>query len=214
MRSLDLSYNDLSDINSDLLAETVNLLEEVAIHVTNLDLYQVNKILGKLSKRSRLKCLNISGDLRPIDPSIIASSFTNLEKIILRSEKTLLSSLAMKELFNKIASPESKLKELDLQCRDLSRIDPCILAKAVNNLRVANIMDTLLSDQQIQSIFDEVSEGATKLRYLDIRGSDLRILDKQIYIRAKQKIDFIFHSLDDGLENFIVAERVFGNIRR
>ena len=106
----------------------------------------------------------------------------------------------------------SCLRKLDLRCRDLSKVDDDDIARAVNNLTEVNIMETNLSSSQIQNIFARLCEKSS-LKYLDIRGCDIRILSAATFKLAKQKCHFILHDFDEELKKKIVREKIFGNKR-
>eukprot|EP00092_Neocalanus_flemingeri_P036744 GFUD01040001.1.p1 GENE.GFUD01040001.1~~GFUD01040001.1.p1 ORF type:complete len:578 (+),score=190.16 GFUD01040001.1:47-1780(+) len=211
LREFDISYNDLSQADPVTLATAVNSLERAVMHHTDISEYQTVKILKHVISGTKLKYLDIGGDLRTISPDIIAQSFNKLCSVTIHTETTDISKKAGLELFKQMGK-ESCLRKLDLQYRDLSRLPSEVIARAVNNLTEVNLMETNLSDDQILMIFARMSEK-TSLRYLDIRGSDVRIVPDDIYRKAKQKCHFILHDFDRNLKNKNVKERFFGNKR-
>ena len=211
IRHLDISHNDLSQVDPAELAIAVNNLEKVVLHNTFISEYQAIKILKHVITQTELKELNIGGDLRTIPPDIIAQSFNKLQCVTLHTEKTLLSSKAEKELLRMLGE-KSCLKKLDLRCRDLSRVDDDDIARAVNNLTEVNIMETNLSSSQIQNIFVRLCDKSS-LKYLDIRGCDIRILSEATFKLAKQKCHFILHDFDVQLKKKVKREKIFGNLR-
>ena len=212
IKQLDISNNDLSRVDAEILAKAVNNLESVGIHHTGISEYQIMKLLKQVINDSNLKDLNIGGDLRTISPDIIAESFNRLRSVTMFTESTLLSSKAMLDLFEKM-SQNTKLTCMDFRYRDLTRIPVNILAKAVNNLVEVNLIGATLNDDQILAIFTEMAIGS-KLRSLDIREVDLKCLSKQNFKAAKQRCRFILHDYDRDFSVRISRERIFGNKRK
>ena len=127
----------------------------------------------------------------------------------IHTETTQLSKKAEQELF-KLMGEGTCLRKMDLRCRDLSRIHHEDIGRAVNNLIEVNLMETNLSNIQILQIFGRMGVK-TSLRYLDMRGCEVRIVPEDVYALAKQQCHFILHDFNRNLINKIVRERIFGN---
>ena len=92
----------------------------------------------------------------------------------------------------------------------LSRIHVDNISRSVNNQIEVNLTETNLSRIQILQIFGRMGVK-TSLRYLDMRGCDVRIVTEYVYTLAKQNCHFILHDFDRNLIDKIVGERFFGN---
>ena len=209
IKDLDISYNDLSQADPVSLATAVNSLERAVLHHTQLSEYQAVKILKHVVAGTKLKHLDIGGDLRTIQPDMIAQSFNKLQSITIHTETMILSKKAELEMFKQMGEGTC-LRKMDLWCRDLSRILADDIARAVNNLTEVNLMESKMSDNQILCIFFRMGQK-TCLRYLDIRECDIRSVPKDIYGLAK--CQFILNDFDRHLNNRIVKERIFGNYK-
>jgi len=85
LKTLDLSYNDLSSVDANILAQAVTKLEEVGLRETKMTHKQKKAIFAALDTTSHLKILRI-GDtsLSCVDPDVLARVANKLETVSMR----------------------------------------------------------------------------------------------------------------------------------
>ena len=214
MKEMDLSYNDLSSLSGDLLACGVYQLERAILHHTNISDYSTLKILKKVMDKSRLKHLDIGGDLRAIDPQVIAQSFNRLNFVTINTEMTHLNKMTILQLFQ-VMSHQTTLKRMDFAYRDLSSVPSQIFAEAVTNIEEVILLETKLTMDQILKTFQKMTKKKI-LQYLDIRGCSLEGVTKDLFLGARENCHFILHDYDSDVlpKIFISDTREFGNKRK
>ena len=183
---LDISCNDLPEVDPGLLAKAVTKLETFEVRYTELTQQQAVKILTAISEGSKLAKLDIGwDDLKEVDPGMLAKVVTKLETL-----KVGITKLTQQQAVAILTavSEGSKLATLDINWNDLSGVDPGMLAKAVAKLVTLNVRRTNLTHQQTVAILTAVSEGS-KLTELDISCNNLSGLDPGLLARAVTKLE-------------------------
>ena len=85
LKMLDLSYNDLSSVDANILAQAVTKLEELGLEETKMTRKQKKAIFAALDTTSHMKILRI-GDtsLSCVDPDVLARVANKLETVSMR----------------------------------------------------------------------------------------------------------------------------------
>ena len=188
---LDMSENNMLDIDPELLAKVVTKLQKLNIDVrndfrhTNITHQQAAAILTAVSEGSTLTELNIGyNNLSGVDLELLAKVVTNLDTLNLTNTK-----LTQQQIASVItsASKGSKLKKLNISENDLSGVDPGLLAKAVVNLETLDIGNTKLTQQQAAVIFSGVCEGS-RLNVLNISDNNLSEVEPELLAKTVIKL--------------------------
>ena len=182
MTKLDISFNDMSGIDTKLLAKAVTKIKKLNITDTNLTQEQAEAILTAVSEENVVSKLYIGfNNLSGVDPGLMAKAFTNLKKLnVNRSELTHRQIVTILTAFCKGTT-------IHISMNDLSRVDPGLLARAVTKLEVMDVQDTELSQQQVVAIITAVSESK-KITELHIGENDLSIVDPGLLTKAVTKL--------------------------
>ena len=189
MIELDISDNDLSGVDPELLAKAVNNLTTLYIENTNLTLQQTEAILTAVSEGSKMIKLNIvENNMSGVDPGLLAKAVNKLETLDI--ELTQLTHQQAAAILSAV-SEGSKLTKLIISSNNLSGVDPGLLAKAVTNLETLNIANTELTQQQAAAILSNVSE-ATKLNELNIRWNDLSRVDPGLLAKVVTNLETLY----------------------
>ena len=188
---LDMSENNMLDIDPELLAKVVTKLQKLNIDVrndfrhTNITHQQAAAILTAVSEGSTLTELKIGyNNLSGVDLELLAKVVTNLDTLNLTNTK-----LTQQQIASVItsASKGSKLKKLNISENDLSGVDPGLLAKAVVNLETLDIGNTKLTQQQAAVIFSGVCEGS-RLNVLNISDNNLSEVEPELLAKTVIKL--------------------------
>ena len=183
---LNISENNLSEVEPELLAKTVIKLKKLDIQYSDLTKQQASVILTAISEGRRLTDLNIGfNDLRDVCPELMAKAVTNLE--ILDVTFTDLTQQQATAIITTISNG-SKLIELHIFGDDLSGVDPKLLANIAIKLEILEIGMSELTQQQTAAIFTAISEGIN-LTTLDIRENDLSGVDPELLANAVTNLE-------------------------
>ena len=183
---LNISDNNLSEVEPELLAKTVIKLKKLDIRYTDITKQQASVILTAISEGRRLTDLNIGfNDLREVCPELMAKAVTNLE--ILDVTFTDLTQQQATAIISTISNG-SKLIELHIFGDDLSGVDPKLLANIAIKLEILEVGMSELTQQQTAAIFTAISEGIN-LTTLDIRENDLSGVDPELLANAVTNLE-------------------------
>ena len=149
LKTLDMSYNDLSEVDPQLLAMVVVNLEELRLCGTSLTSRQSEALISALhEKDNQLKKLHISYcNLATIEPAHLARVLTRLQDVAVMYSS--LTPMQLNSLFLNVIEGSSLIK-VDLSYNDLSSVDPETLAHAVNKLESATLNRTCVTCDQVK----------------------------------------------------------------
>jgi len=192
LKRLKLWDNKLSSVNSDILAQAVTQLEEVVLRDTHLTTQQVTTICTAMTGNSKLKKLNLSqNNLSSVDANILAKAVTQLEEVGIGF--THLTPHQVGAILTALDT-SGHIKKLWISHSNLSSVDPDMLARVVNKLKIVDIYNTRLTRQQRTKILTH-SLLTTNLKDLDMRDNETTIIRNT------------YSALDGGLVR--QAEQVF-----
>ena len=103
-------------------------------------------------------------NLEHVEPELIARVLSIMEKVVIGNSIDYRYE-QIEELLSKL-NDDTKLKHLELYV-DISRVDPDILARGVNQLETVCLRYTELTKIQIEKILSQTLKSS-KLKYLDI----------------------------------------------
>ena len=192
LRVVGMDDSDLTSVDAGLLARLVARMEEVGMRGTRLKVQQLEAVLASISSGdSRLKKLDIShNNLATVSPALLASAVSSLQEAVL--SHTQLTWQQGEAILTAITSGDSRLKILNISGNNLAKVDPGLLASAVNRLEEVEVEvkmwvgghrwnSMLLTMEQMVAILTQ-SLVKTSLRRLEMRG--VRGLDKDLVARA------------------------------
>ena len=158
---VNLSHTILSDVSPELLSSAVRMVDTISIQQTRLTSIQLEALLLNIgTESSLLTSLNLaSNDLSKIIPDILSDSLCKLVRVNISN--TMLNPDQSKAIFDKISSPESKLKHLIVRDVDLSTCNMESLANGAASLQSINLQLTKLGQQQCRALFRQLSTSTT-----------------------------------------------------
>ena len=206
VKSLNMSFNNLSLVNVSLLTRAVNRQESLKMRETSLTTHQTESILATISEGSKLKSLDISFiDLSSVDPVLLARAVSKLDSFNVKG-----TSLTTEQVQSILAdnSKVSQLKNLNISYNNLSSVDPVTLARAVNSLETLDMKSTSLRTQQAESIFGAIVESS-QLKTLNMSHNNLSSVNPELLSRAANELDTLIlkkTSLTRQQQEFILPE--------
>jgi len=190
---LELCGSDLSTVDTDKLAATIQKLHTVDIgncYLTNTQAVEVMESLNGNTQHLNLQ----DNDLSTIDATLLGNCSQFLRTLNL--SYTRLQSCQVQTIFFSIIQG-TRLNHLVISGNDLSSVEPYILAMAVTKLVTVEIKATHLTRLQIEAILQLLAtEACTRLEYLDIArnvtvGGELDMMANQV-IGQRPKIKICF----------------------
>jgi len=185
LRILDISYNDLSEVDPQLLARAVVELEELRLCGTSLTSEQSEALVSALNEGDNwLKCLHISYcNLATIDPAQLAKVLSGMQEVAVMYSS--LTPLQLNSFFLGIIQGSGVLARVDLSYNNLSSVDPDLLAEAVNKLESVTMNRTCVTSDQVTNILVKSLE-TTSLTELNIAWRKAGV-SEEIVFEAGQK---------------------------
>ena len=190
LQHLYLSYNNLSEVQAELLVTAISRLESVRLYRTHLTTDQLSGIYRMVAERraGTLKVLGLSGsDHRDVPSDLLASGLTRLEKLDMRDCN--LSSEQLRTLFSKIAATDASsltLQHLDLSFNNLSEVPAELLVMAISRLESVRLHWADLTTDQLTNIYRMVAERRVgRLKVLGVFWNDHSGVTQSLRVQAE-----------------------------
>ena len=191
LRVMGMGGAHLSLVDPGLLARVVNRLEEVEMWSLDLTVKQWEEVMiVKVKGDSRLKKLDLSNNILPkVDAGLLARAVARLEEVKLWD--TRLTMKQWEDVMTAIGQGDSRLKKLEISNNNMSKVDPGLLARAVNRLEEVDMYRTQLTFKQAEAILTQ-SLVKTSLRKLEFSedwnsfpDNDPEDVDEDLVARAR-----------------------------
>lgn len=164
---------NLSEIQDSCLASTARWCNKLSLSSTYLNLDQRNLVLHTVRLNTSLKSLNLAGlILVEVSPDLLANVVASIPVVNLAATK--LASKQTTAIFSRLLS-SCKLRELDLGGLSLSQVPSRLLALALSRLRSVNLINTIISREQLQELNAQIQNNYSALEYLAISRNMLLI---------------------------------------
>ena len=187
-----LTGQDFLDVGICLISSALSKIEEVNLCGSELTREQLGSIFSAIIRgESRIKKLNLRGQkLCTVDPSnsfirILSEAVSMLDAVDMSGVG--LSADEWVAVFHGLCG-EAKLRFLDVSGNDLHQVDPHILAASLSRLERLSIRRAKITKVQAEAWFTRMRDGS-KLKELDIRGTDLSSVDAALLGDAINMID-------------------------
>ena len=182
MTKLDISFNDMSGIDPQILTKAVSKIEHLNVTDANITQQQTAAILTAISEEKIVTELYIgSNDLSGVDLRLLTKAVTNLKILNVNCTKlTQRQIVAILTAFIKGAI-------LHIGGNDFSRVDQELLARTLTKLEVLDVQDTELSRHQAFAIIHAVSVS-NKIKKLYIGENNLSEVDPGLMTKAVTKL--------------------------
>ena len=195
LKKLVMNKIDLSTVEKGLIATVVGNLEAVEISQTQLTVQQLEAIITAIGAGDCLvKRLDISrNNLSTVCHSLLASAVNMIEEVNLSA--TQLTVQQMEAIMTAIVDGDCLVTSLDISGKNLSTVNPGLMALAVNSLESISMIARDVTKQHVEAILTQ-SLDKTSLKCLSLIVSDpFFILDEDLLAKAHLAIrDFrIYH---------------------
>ena len=178
IKSLNLTGNSLSSVDSNILSNTVSKLEKVALYNTKLTSQQVCALFRALQANTQMKSLNLGeNDLSSVEPKLLARGISKLEMLDLYNTK--LTAQQVSALFLVLAT-STEMTSLECGGNDLSSVNPKLLSDTVSRLSKVSLCHARLTPQQGTSICSALKSN-TGPRSLNLRHNDLSKIARSLF---------------------------------
>ena len=156
LKSLDISWNNLSSVKPGLLTGAVKVLETLNVEGAQLTTQQLETILTAIIEDSQLKYLFISwNNLSSVEPGLLTGAVKVLEILTVRY-----GQLTTKQLETILAAigKDSKLNSLDISGNNMKLVDPGLLDRADKAIQMLDFEDCYFSDDE-DGDYDDDDDG-------------------------------------------------------
>lgn len=190
VKTLQVENIDLSRIESKSLSKAINCLENFFSLGSKYSEEQLENIFETMATGSNLKNVAIFAGLKTVLPGTLAKAMNNVESIIIGH------SLAAEQLlsfFQQLAS-KSSLKKLFFMFQDshhslLANIPANILSKGLNKLDTVVMPHLMLSNNQMEMMFEGVLKSSTNVKSLDLGKNILPDVSLEMLKNVNNKLD-------------------------
>ena len=213
---LDISSNNLANIEPNMLAEAINKVRKVDISDTNLTTNQVEQILRGIGT-SKLQDLDIDqNNLKEISPELLATAVNSLDRVVI-SKLSLEQTDRLFDTLSKFSSLKSlSAQDIIIGSHSYTRKLTDAVAIAINKLQTLDLSFGQILPEQAERIFSAMAEG-TRLRELFLQRCDLSQVSPASLARALCKLSKLFlHSAlltSDQLNQLFQAAGQRSNLR-
>ena len=153
LKELSLSSNNLAELDPCFLAGAVKKLEYLGIKDTQLTREQVEAIFMAMCEEDcQMEILDIrSNNLSTVNPDILARTVVIQE--YLKLDYTKFTKQQKDAIFAAIIKEDSWVKKLNLSSKDLSTLDPSLIARDVSVKMLRKVTDRWWEKRQTQLEF-------------------------------------------------------------
>ena len=185
LRHLDLAYDNLSAVPTDVLVAGISGLEKVNFSGTNLTSNQLTEIFTRLSivKEHKLRDLNLSrNNLSSVPTDLLVAVISGLEVVGFQSSS--LTSEQITEIFIRLSVvKDHKVRNLDLSdnINDFSSVPTDVLLAGISGLEKVGLKKTKLTAEQLTEIYRMVADRrCPRLREISLYGNDLTVISQEL----------------------------------
>ena len=183
-KNVDLSFNDFTYTNHELLSSSILTLHSLNLSYTDLSSHQTETVLEAV-KSSTIHSLDLSGNdlsLSKLDNIALNQNLTSL-----KMSETVLDPDNISTMFTNLQLVHH-LRELRMDGTALSSVDPVLLSDAVVRVDTVHLNYCWLYCDHIEFILDAVNTD-TRLRHLNLSGNHFEDVNVDLLMNALHYID-------------------------
>ena len=220
LQKLTLRDNDLQFVDAQVLARMVRYVENLDLSRTRLGKEELEPMFVSIVTGQRLKKLSIAenslfgGNLdsyqytvdadsdseddrdqladSEVDPEKLAEMATCVEELDLGH--TNMSKAQTRTLIRELCDAPGKLTKLVLQGNDLTNVKGESISAMVTQIQDLDLSKTKLSPDQVDEIFEEITNGPGRLRILKMTNIDIRGVIPELLAEAVNNLERVFLS--------------------
>jgi len=164
---------NLSEIQDESIGCAARWCTNLNLSSTYLNTDQRNLLLNKVKENTRLSSLNLAGlNLADMSPDLLANVVASVPVVNLAATK--LASKQVTAIFSRLLG-SCKLRELDLGGLSLGQVPSRLLALALSRLRRVNLLNTIMSRDQLHELINQIRDNYSVLEYLALTRNMLLI---------------------------------------
>ena len=145
---LQLGAVNLATVDPEALASVARRASKVGLCNASLTVDQVNALAIALGENAQIQEVNLSDNsLTDVEPELLVRALAKTRKLNLAN--TSLTAEQVKRLLKSFLSDDCTLENLDFSANVLSMIEPDLMAKSLNKLKVVTLLDSDISVNQV-----------------------------------------------------------------
>ena len=206
LKSLQMINNYVSNVQPEILGLAVNNLEKLWIaNAPNGPTFtpeQINAVFETMEEKTKLKELIIRDiNIAHVEPTTLASALNRVEEVMIWTtfSHADITVLQVQSLFNTLCE-QTQLKRLLLLTWNMISVQPGIFGKALNNLEEITLVHGMITNDQAQAFFSNMSKK-TFLKRLTIINNNLSMIEPNILakgVRQLQEVTLVRCDLTTG----------------
>ena len=184
LRLLDVDRALLSCLDPGMLARTLATLQQLWLWNSDLTCQQAEALLAAISSRScPMTSLHMGGNIEfsGVEPLLLARTVVHLEDIMIWGKQL---TLEQAEAIFVAVCEGCKVRRLSVRFTVLSLVEPALLARALTRLESVDLANTQLGSLQLETVLTAIATENSKLRILNLGGSDLSLVSPGLLARA------------------------------
>merc|ERR1712142_16366 len=188
---IDTKNTNINSVNPRIFSKAIVKLTKVTLKYTYLNTEQLELMFQQILKKgSALTHLDVgTNDVSGVPADVLAEAVNKLSVVGLN--ETNLSKDQGIAIFTKLAESPSNLVRLDASENNLGEIDPDVIAKASNKLKIIHMSRCSLTGQQIEKIREQILIE-TKTSLLNIEHNSTDQLSAETIAKFDKKIKVLF----------------------
>merc|ERR1712142_833764 len=188
---IDTKNTNINSVNPRIFSKAIVKLTKVTLKYTYLSTEQLELMFQQILKKgSALTHLDVgTNDVSGVPADVLAEAVNKLSVVGLN--ETNLSKDQGIAIFTKLAESQSNLVRLDASENNLGEIDPDVIAKASNKLKIIHMSRCSLTGQQIEKICEQILIE-TKTSLLNIEHNSTDQLSAETIAKFDKKIKVLF----------------------
>ena len=183
-KHVDLSFNDFSYVNADLLADSISTLTSLNLSYTDLTPMYTRRIMESV-KNSSIQVLNLSGN------DLSSCKFDNIglnqNLTSLRLSEVKLNPDNLDKIFSNLTFVHN-LQELILDGTAIGDVDPILLGDAIVRIHKVDLNFCWLYCEHIEFILDGINEKS-KLKHLNLSGNHFENVNVDLLVNSLYHLD-------------------------
>ena len=193
LKSLQMVNNYVSKVQPETLGLAVNNLEKLWIaNAPNGPTFtpeQVNGMFEKMAEKTKLKELIIRDiNIAHVEPMALASALNKVEEVMIWTTFSHADITVLQvQSFFKTLCEQTQLKRLFLRTWNMISVQPGIFGKALNNLEEITLVHDMITNDQAQAFFSNMSKK-TFLKRLTIIKNNLSMIEPNILAKGVRQL--------------------------
>ena len=139
---------NLANVNLEALAKVARLAVKIDLGNAALTADQANAVVIALAENEQIQEVDLSDNsLTDVEPGLLVRALAKTRKLNLAN--TSLTTEQVKQLLKSLLSDNCAMENLDFSANILSMIEPDLMAKSLNKLKVVTLLDSNISVNQV-----------------------------------------------------------------